>query len=281
MKKNIYFIILIAFSALSFAACKKQQPLDNSPVSTEEIVLGLKDFEATVDTKATAVTSIPSSLYWGASTGSLGSETAKWSAASASVSTNSISTGKYQTLSPTTYNYFVANQTFSVSTSCTMTVANNNTDVICGKVSSSSTTPSVTLNHIFARTGSFTLNTQTGYSLSNVSWSIVSKGSVTGTAGTYNLSSDTWTSRSAALASSAVTSSSDLYLLPGEYTITCNYTLTKGDWTNTFSKTADITLVKGKVNNVTATAIGGNASEIVIGLSLTAWGSNAIDATLQ
>lgn len=278
MKKNIW-IMLIAFSALC-AACV-QQPLANSPVSTEEIVLGLKDFEATVDTKATAVTSIPSSLYWGASTGSLGSETAKWSAASSSVSTNSISTGKYQTLSPTTYNYFVANQTFSVSTSCTMTVANNNTDVICGKVSSSSTTPSVTLNHIFARTGSFTLNTQTGYSLSNVSWSIVSKGSVTGTAGTYNLSSDTWTSRSAALASTAVTSSSDLYLLPGEYTITCNYTLTKGDWTNTFSKTADITLVKGKVNNVTATAIGGNASEIVIGLSLTAWGSNGIDATLQ
>ena len=278
MKKWIFGFIL--FPSLLFGSCSKQtNGMEDSPL--EEIVIGMSDFEATVDTKATAVTSIPGSLYWGGSTGTLGSETAKWSAASATVSSSKINTGKYQTLSPTTYNYFVANQTFTVGTSCTMTVANNNTDLIAGKVSSNSATPSVTLGHIFARTGSFTLNTQTGYDLSNVSWSIVSKGSVTGTAGTFNLSTDSWTSRSAALASTAVTNSSDLYLLPGEYTITCNYTLTKGDWTNSFSKTADITLVKGKINNVTATAVGGNASEIVISLSLTAWGANAINATLN
>lgn len=280
--KNVFYVsYLIIGVLLSFVSCTQGVNIDEP--SGEEIVLYCGDgFSAAVETKATAISSVPSTLYWGASTGSSGSETSKWAAASASVSSSQINTGKFQTKSPTTYNYYVSNQTFSISSSATMTVANNNTDVLAGRSSSSSTTPSVALGHIFARTGTLTCNTQSGYSISNVSWKIVGKGDMNGTAGTFNLTSNTWSSASTKLTSDTdITSSSDMYLIPGTYTIKCTYTLTKGDYSENFTKSADITLAQGKINNITATAIGGSAAGIVISVSVTAWSSNSITATFS
>ena len=247
--------------------------------SGREIVLGIED-GFTVDTKATAVTAIPSTLYWGATTGT-STETAKWATASASVSSGKISTGKFQTPTATAYNYYVASQTFTVGGD--MTVANNNTDIVAGRTAqSTSTSPSVTLNHIFARTGSLTCNTQSGYTISGVSWKIVGKSTINGTAGTFNMKSQSWTAASTKLSSdTAITSSSDMYLIPGTYTIKVTYTLTKGDWSQSFTKSGDVTIVAGKVNNVTCTATGGAASEIQIGLTLTAWSSQSHTLTIS
>lgn len=272
--KRLSFIL--AFAALVSFSCQKV----SFSSGEEEIVLRVQsDDDFSVETKATAVTSIPSTLYWGATTGT-STETAKWSTASASTSSSNIYTGKYQTATPTAYNYYIANQTFTVGGD--MAVANNDNDVIVGRLAqSTSATPSVTLNHIFARTGTLTCNTQSGYTISNVSWTITSYGSVTGTAGTYNMKSQSWTSRSASLSETAITSSSDFYLLPGEYTFKVSYTLTKGDYSQSFTKSGRATIVAGKVNNISCTAIGGSASEIQIGVSLTAWGTQSVSTTLS
>lgn len=278
MNTNIKYLAITLLYLSSVLSCQKADPVTHDG---NEIVIGVND-EFTVDTKATAIESIPATLYWGASTGT-STETVKWSAASASVSSSKINTGKYQSVTPTSYNYYVANQTFTVAGA--MTVANNNTDIIVGRTASStSTTPSVTLNHIFARTGTLTCNTQSGYSISGISWKIVSKGSITGTAGTYNMKSQSWTASSATLSEQTFTSLSDLYLIPGTYTIKVSYTLSKGgsgEYSQSFTKQADVTLVGGKVNNITVTAIGGDASEIVISLSLTAWGSQTLTPSLS
>ena len=276
MKK--YF--LLPFIVVAAIACNKTAAPEVGP---KEIVLNVGDgFNAVVETKATAVTTVPSSLYWGASTGTAGSEVSKWAAATATVSSNKINTGKYQTKTPTTYNFYVANQNFSIAAAkTTMTVANNNTDVIAARVSSSSTTPAIQLGHIFARTGSLTCNTVTGYTISGVSWTIVGKGDVNGTAGTFNLTTNSWDSASTKLSSDTpITSSSDMYLIPGSYTIKVTYTLTKGDWTDTFTKSADVTLQQGKVNNISGTAVlgeGDGATEIVLNVSVAAWGTNNIN----
>lgn len=278
MKKFSVFIIA-AIVALSFASCQKNDRIPNDSEG-QEIVLNVGDsFE--VDTKATAVTAVPSTLYWGASTGT-STESVKWATASASVSSSKINTGKYQTATATAYNYYVANQTFTVAGD--MTVANNNTDIVAGRTaSSSSTTPSVTLNHIFARTGSLTCNTQSGYTISGVSWKIYGSSSdVQGTAGTYNMKSQSWTAASTKLTSeTAITSTSDMYLIPGTYTIKVSYTLTKGDYSQSFTKTGTVSLTMGKVNNISCTAIGGDAQEIVLSVSLTAWGSENKNMTLS
>lgn len=243
-----------------------------------EIVLDLdgSGLDIAVGTKATAITTIPSSLYWCSTTGTSGtSDKQKYAPASGAVSSNKIATGKYQTATATKYNHYVSNVQMAIATTGpTLTIADANTDVLSGVVkASSSTSPAVTLNHIFARTGTLTFNTQSGYTVSNVSWKI-SK-ATSGTSGTYNMATDAWTDGTTAMAATAITSSSDMYLTPGTYTFTITYTLTKGDYTNTFTRSGTADLVKGAVNSITATATGGAASQIQISLTLTAWGTNA------
>lgn len=280
--KHTFLFFTLAAALTAAASCSKPAELlskQESASSPAEIVIGVgDDFSAEVSTKATAVTSVPSTLWWGATTGT-STEASKWAAASASVSSSKINTGHYQTASPTAYNYYVANQSFSVGATTSMTVANNNTDVIVGRTAANSTTtPSVTLGHIFARTGSLTANAPSGYSISGVSWKIVGKSDINGTAGTYNMTSGAWSAASTKLSSeTSLTSSSDMYLIPGTYTVKVTYTLSKGEWSSTATKSADVTLVQGKINNITGTVNNlGGASEIVLSLSVSDWTTNNI-----
>lgn len=286
MKK--FFVI--PFVLLAALACNRGVDIETPG---KEIVLDCGDsFNFEVQTKAETVTSVPDNLYWGATTGSAGSETTKWASALASVSSNKISTGKYQTASPTTYNYYVASHTFSiVAAKTTMTVANNNIDILSARVSSNSATPSISLGHIFARTGTLTCNAPSGYNIKDVSWKIVGKGDLNGKGGIYNMTTDRWESASTKLTEEVITSSSNLYLI-GEpdgsstknYTIKVTFTLWKGgtasapDWSETCTHTADVTLVKGKINNITGTASydSSGASQIVLNVNVTAWGTNNI-----
>lgn len=283
MKKILLYVSLAAVAAV-MASCNKQDNPVSEPVKAEagEIVFSINGgFEAEVETKADALTAVPTTVYWGATTGAnaagSATETVKWATASATPASGKVKTGKYQTATPTAYTYYVANQTFTAGGN--MTVANNNTDIVAGRtVNNNTTTPAVALNHIFARTGSLTCNTASGFTISNVSWKIVGKGEVNGTAGVFNMKTQSWSSASTKLSSQTdITSSSDMYLLPGTYTIYVTYTLTKGDNVHTYTKHADVTLVQGKVNNITCTAVSDiTVSEIQISLSLSAWGTNNI-----
>ena len=279
--KKICFALVSLAAVVAVASCNKDAAPAPAGGASREIILNVGDgMNAVVDTKAVTPTTSLSSVYWGASTGTT-TETVKWATASKAVSSGKVNTGYYQTATPTAYNYYAANQTFTVAGD--MTVANANTDIVAGRTAQNSiTTPSITLNHIFARTGTLTCNAQSGYTVSGVSWKIVGKSEINGTAGTYNMKSQSWTAASTKLSTAtAITSSSDMYLIPGTYTLQVTYTLKKGDdYTKTFTKSADVTLVAGKVNNVTVTALGGDASEIVLSLSLTAWGSQNHTPTL-
>lgn len=280
MKKTVF--VLAAFALLAASCTKEEAGKVNEP---KEIVLSVGDdnIDMNVQTKATAISAVPSSLYLARTTGTWKSETTKNGSASMTVSSNKINTGWYQTATPTAYNYYLANAAITFAAGGSTISAQNTTDVIagCTQAATSSTTPSVTLDHVFARTGTLTCNTQTGYTISGVSWKIVSKsGGTGGTKGTYNIATKGWSSVTA-LSETAITSSSDMYLTPGAYTISVTYTLTKDAWTDTFTKSGDVTLVAGKINNITCTASGGAASEIVLGVSLTAWGSQALTLTLS
>lgn len=270
MKTLNYPFILLAF--LAAFSCQKWNP------DHEEIILSVEDDLLLEEsrTKTTAISSVPSKLYWCATTGVSGSsETQRYAPTQGSVSSGKLPTGKYQTATPTSYNWYLANQSMTVaSTGPVLTVSDGGTDLVAGVAKATdSATPSVTLGHIFARTGELTFNTQSGYTVSNVSWKI-SK-ATSGTAGTYNIATDSWTPGSSAMSATALTGSSDMYLIPGTYTFTVTYTLTKGDYTDTFTRSGTAELVQGAVNAVTATATGGDAKQIIISVSLTAWGSNS------
>lgn len=278
MNKFKLYAASLLITGLAAGCAKSVEPENQHP---QQIVLCVGDdtIDMDVQTKATAITAIPSTLYFSVTTVTSGSsETQKKASASVSLSDGKIATGLYQTVSPTTYKYYVSNLPINFAASGSTVSASNTTDVIAGTATSSSTSPSVTLDHIFARTGTLTLKTQSGYDLSNVSWKIAS---VTGgTSGTYNIAKQAWSSLTA-LASTSIADSSDMYLVPGSYTLTVSYTLTKGDWTQSFTKKASVTLVGGKINNISGTASGGNASEISLTVSLTPWESNNITADFK
>lgn len=277
MKNLKLFASFLVMVGAVLVSCNKNVDIPaTTPETGEEIVLNVDGaFDAVVDTKGTDITALPTTLYWGATTGgnAAGSteETVKWATASGTVSSGKISTGKYQTSTATAYNYYVANQTFTAGGA--MTVANNTTDIVVGRTfGSNASQPAVTVSHIFASMGTLTMNTQSGYTISNVSWKIASSGSNTGTKGTYNVRTKAWSSTTA-YPETAIASGSNLYLIPGTYTVKCTYTLTRGDWTGTFTKSASVTIVAGKKNNITGTATGGTASQIQINVTLEAWGS--------
>ena len=268
-------LLILGFAA---SCAKSVEPENQNP---KEIVLcvGGDTIDMQVQTKTTAITTVPSSLYYSMTTGTPGSaETSKKGSTSGNVGSGKIATGVYQTISPTFYNYYVSNAAITFAASGSTISAVNTTDVIAGTVTSNETNPSVKLDHIFARTGTLTLNSQSGYALNNVSWSIES--SSAGTGGIYNIANGRWSSVTK-LSSTAITKDSDMYLVPGDYTLSVTYTLSKGDWNQTFNKKATVTLVAGKVNNITGTASGGNASEISITVTLTEWGTNNITATFS
>ena len=278
------FIILVSFAAL--VSCSKEiddVKVPNQIADDGEIVIMLEDGSMDIDvtTKTTAVSSIPSSLYFAGTTGTGTSQTNKWSSTSKTVSSGKITTGYYQTATATAYNYYLSNlaMTFAAS-GCTITADGTSIDAIVGVTkASTSTTPSVTLNHIFARTGSISCSSSNGYTLSNVTYKLKSKGSTTGTKGTYNIYNDSWSSVTA-LSETAITSSSDLYLIPGVYTITVSGTEKLGDFSHTFTGSADITLAAGKQNNITISRSSSGAQGITVSVSLTAWGTNSVSATI-
>lgn len=278
MNKFKLYAASLLITGLAAGCAKSVEPENQHP---QQIVLCVGDdtIDMDVQTKATAITEIPSTLNFSVTTGTLGSsETTKKASASVSPASGKIATGLYQTANATSYNYYVSNCPITFAASGSTVSASNTTDVIAGTATSDSTSPSVTLDHIFARTGNLTLNTQDGYTLSVISWSIAS--STGGTAGTYNIATKAW-SQLTKLATTSITKTSDMYLVPGSYTLKVSYTLTKGDWTKSFTKSAVVTLVGGKINNISGTASGGNASEISLSVSLTPWGSTNITADFK
>lgn len=267
MGKRIVEIVCMSVSvACLVVSCGKE-----SAPAGKEIRIGVSN-PINVTTKVTPVTVIPATLYWGASRGSAGSETSVWACTSGAVSGGEIATGKYQDPTPVAYNYYISNRSFTIGAASTNITADGSTDVIVGSVRScTDVNPSIELTHIFARTGTLSFTSQAGYTMTNVSWSIKGKGAVNGTAGTFNLSTMSWTSSSGSLPETVFTSSSDIWLIPSVYTVSCTYTLTKGDYTKTFTKSGDVTFLPGKVTNISGSASGGDATDITFLVSINGW----------
>ena len=276
--------LTIASISLLAVACSKDciQPGENP----KEVVLVVDDgsLDMSVQTKTTEISSVPSSIFVARTTGTFKSETAKNASAAKIVSSGKINTGWYQTTTATKYNYYLSNSAITFAAGGSTVAAANTTDVIAGSTTAAttSTAPSVTLEHVFARTATMSATAPDGYTASAVTWKIVSKtGGTGGTAGTYNIATKAWTDVTA-LAERSLTSSDDLYLTPGVYNVTVSYTLAKGDWKKSFTKSGEVTLVAGKKNSITAALPDdGGATEIVLSVSLSPWGTEGLTLSLK
>jgi len=260
---------LLAGLLLLPSACSKE----DAPVKEVKLYLWHNP-----PTKTSAVTQL-SSVFWGTTTGGNANgsipETLEWAASSASVTGQTVSTGRYLDAGdPGTRNYYVSNVDFTLG-SAAMLSASNSTDIVAGRVFGCSTsTPSVTLHHIFARLGTLTLNPPAGYTLGGISWSLQGKTQPFGTAGSYNLTDGSWSACSGLTSATPVSSSSDLYLIPGTYTLLCQYTLSRNGQSQVLTAQADITLQEGKIHHISGTAVSGSLTHLVLSVDIVPWGQS-------
>lgn len=289
MSKKLTTFALVGIAAiLAATGCEKSTPPRHA--DDGEIVFAAQGLNFNVQTKVTPVTELATFNVL-ASTGTVGaSETQAWAPVAVTKDGTDYLTGKYWPLTDQSYHFYASNASLTFGATGSTVTADGSTDIVVAYLP----TPSfkekntLTFNHIYARVGNLTLNTQSGYTLSGVSATL--KDGVSG--GTYNIFSGNgqtdWTGWSALGAASdralgafsssttAPVSTNDLWLVPGDYTISVTYTLNKGDYSEQFTKTGTVSLVAGKTNTITATAVGGSASEIKFGVSVTAWSNNNI-----
>ncbi len=298
MKKA--FILAVSLAAV-FTACNKEAV--PTRVASDEIAFNLGGiFESGVETKATEVTSSNlSSLYVTATTGST-SETAAFSGVSFTKSGSQWKGGQFWPVSDPGYHFYASNvaMTHTVSGQ-TVSPVNANTDVIVGYLASPGykQVNTLTMEHVFARVNAVTMKADAGCTVSGLKLSLKPV-----TSGTFNLKSNDWTSRGTAgsdsyllgSASSGVNittaggtaskTDNDVWLLPGSYTLTCSYTITKGAATKSYTRTASVAFVRGMKNNLVLPGTAkdqpnlkfddDDISEIAFGVEVTPWGEQDV-----
>lgn len=290
MKKFVYLILGSVLAAVALSCSRL--PVDTLP---EGLIAfrqeGFPLFNASVQTKATVVdesTLNTSGFNVSCTTGSTGSESSVWNNVAFSKSDSYFVAGGDGKWWPTTdpgYHFYGSNAALTFNADGCTVAATNATDVVCAYLPSPTYKSMNTLafQHIFARITDVTFTAIDGYTISNISVTIVPN-----TGGTYNLRTGNgqtdgtgWSSliegSATTIANSTPgTKSNDLYLVPGSYRITASWTATKGAYSQTFSnKYCDIDVVGGKCNVITANLIG-DASAIEFSVSVAAWGSNTI-----
>lgn len=292
MRKS--FIILMA--GLALAACNKQldTPVQEGP---QEIAFTVGTPETRGATEVT--TSNISALYVTATTGS-SSETAAFTSASFTKSGSNWTGGKYWPASDPGYHFYGANTALTHTASgATVSPANANTDIVVGYIATSNfkSVNAFTLGHIFAQVGTCTIKAPAGYTLSGVKVSLKPI-----TSGTYNLKSGSWNSKGSAASTasyifgtsstgvnittaggSSTSADNDLWLVPGDYQLTASYTIAKGDFSKAYTKTATVTLVQGKNNNIGLNSNGDpnipepdDIAELTFTVTVTPWTDNNV-----
>lgn len=291
------YIFTAAVAALALVACNKETP-SVGYVAADEIA-----FTVGAGTRASEVTtSNLSSLYVTATTGST-SETAVFTSASFSKSGSVWTGGKFWPSTNPNYHFYLSNVALThTSSGATVSPANANTDIVVDYIATPTfkAANNATLEHIFAQVGTVKVKVKAGYKAENIRISLQPK-----TSGTYNLKTDTWTPGNAGSATyilgsasagvnitaeggSAQSSDNDLWLVPGAYVLTATYTITKDAFSKSYSKTATVTLVQGKNNNIGPITSGNveqpnigpnddDVAEIEFNVTVTPWSDQHVD----
>jgi hypothetical protein len=293
MKKAFSFLMMALVAAVALVSCNKESAgnIQDELAPVEFTLEG--EISATVDTRATEITTSNITSFNVTATIGSSSETAVSNFANIQF-TKSGSVwkgGKYWPASNPSYHFYAANATMTHTTSGqTVSPTNASTDIVVGYIASPTYNQSnaLTMNHIFAQIGTVTINAPTGFKVSDLKVSVKPK-----TSGTYNLKSGSWTTVGSEASSATYlvgTSSSgasistaggstnggdkDLWLVPGSYTLTVTYKLIAADNTAsaTINKTATVSITQGKNNNISATLpADGSPTEIEFTVTINPW----------
>ena len=300
--KRILFLVSVV--ALAVVSCNKKD-LPSVDVAAEDGLTEISFSVSEPETRATVVTSL-SSVNVTATKGT--AETSVFENV-AFTQANGWKAGKYwpeqgaYTQNP--YHFYASNAQMSLSGSnVTVTVsgvnASNALDVVCDYVATPvfQQTTTLTMHHILAQVGYIKVLAPAGCTIENLKIRLIPN-----YGGTYNLKNGAWTNTAAGTAFYLIGSAQsgvnittaggsyqstdrDLWLIPGNYTLTAEYTIWKGDYSESFvgntAKTTSVNIQAGYNNNIVpSTDNGGNeqpnfpdptgAQEITFSVSVEAW----------
>lgn len=289
MKVSLWAAIAMAAGCLCIFSCGKQDAGDKGIVVLKDSTVPVT-FVASLDgereTKATPVVTL-SSFQVGATQGAVGSETSAWNDVTFFNDRGVYVGNRFwpEDMDPV-YHFYASNLSLVFDADGTCVNASNGTDVLCAYLASSTymSPNALAFQHVFARLGEVTVTAASGYTLSDVSFTLTPK-----TGGTYNLRTGNgrtdgtgWSglisgSPESIAPTTAGSKENDIFLVPGSYTLSCSWVASEDTYTKSFSKDVAVSIVGGKVNTINA-VLGGNVTQIDFGVSLSEWGDSDVDA---
>lgn len=276
--------MMIMLFAVCAAACTKEMRLPSAQnfeiTDDNEICFELKSPDAIMATKVTEVnTDNLTSFKLMTTRGSAGSETEQWSVtATKNPSTGKFETGKYWPSTDPSYHFYASNAALTAGAGGPTVAVDGSADVVCASIYSpeyGNTNP-VVFSHIMARIGTVSVASANGYGVAVVGLTL----SAPRTSGTYNVRTGQWSNRTGASSKALVEGNNDYLLLPDTYVLQVSYTLTKGDYSATFTGSGNVTLNAGKVSNISVTLTADPAVPVNFSISVVNWEASTVGLTL-
>lgn len=295
MKKNLIILYgSLLLGVIVPVGCNKGEA---PTVNEEEISFSAAMPEMELETKAaTPVTALPS-MKVSATKGAAGKETEKWTNVTftSNGETPAVYRGnKWWSNEDEEYHFFASNSIITFAAAGSTVAATNTTDVVCAYLPNPTyrIKNTLTFDHIFARIGDVKVTAAANYKITDMSITLTPK-----TGGTYNIrtgsgktdgtgwsdtangSVTTVASATEIAAGATSTTSNDLWLVPGTYVLTANWTAKRDDYSHSYSGVASgsVSIVGGKVNTITAT-LNGYATELTFDVTVNPWGTNSTSA---
>lgn len=285
--KNFSFVFAVIGIPMAIVSCKKgldnhEAPKQLCQADPQEIVFTAGGPGLDISTKSVTEINQMTGFYVMTTTGSAGSETLVWSQlVQGSGQPGALyESGKYWPSTDPHYHFYASVSEITFAAAGPTVTVNGNADIICAYLETPEYNEqnALTFEHIMGRVGTFTLNTTaSGYTLSNVQVKL-SNGIKRGT---YNIRTGEWSGKSSAEKVTMTTGENDFLLLPGDYTLTVTFTMTKGDYTATFTKSAALSLEAGKITNITANIVDDPAVRIKFTYTTTPWTSKSVTLTVE
>lgn len=281
MKTNLYFLAA-ALTVLAAASCQKNQYCEaGMPAQVTFSVPGGLDIGVNTRAGVSPVTSL-SAFNVTATSGAAGSEKNEWDCIpfSKEDGSNVYKGGKYWPGSEVAYHFYASNAEIAFSPEGCTVISDGSADTVCAFNPNPvyGTQNTLAFEHILARIGKVTVNTQEGYDISDVKVSIKCP-----TGGKFNIRTGSgktdgtgWT-KDEAHTVLLEAGDNDVYVVPGTYVISVSYVLKRDAWTGSFEKNASVGIAGGRINNIIGTATGGKASDISFDISVAEWGNNDIN----
>lgn len=272
-------ILLAAVSAIMMMSCNKDVRMGmpetekpGAPISF--LVSGLDDG---FSTKTTPLTSLDS-FYVMANTGTIGSETYSWNAV-ATRSGDSYATNKYWPASNPLYHFYASNAPMSFTPAGATVAIDCTEDIVCAFNPSPSFNAPATIvfQHILSRVGTVAVTAAAGYTLTVNSVGIKKLR----TSGTMNIRNKGWTGTNEIQLQAIQVGNNDLYIVPGEYDVSVNFSLSKGDFSGTYTSAASVAFPAGKICNLAIDITKDPAVRVDFQVTITPWEAMSIPVTLK